>query len=334
MNKFDNTAVKAAEKSQKRLFKYKRAGQVLSKDEVERIKEGRKKLRRDMREAGIKSKKEFEYNAANLGLYFDSSRGKTLFMFLQGRLLWALLAASGTLLLGFLAASGIAELRGHFTINLTDDLFKAGFMLAEEPEFKDPSSNLYSDLVTDAPCISIVQIPHDVDQRDGSHNGIDHFAYTFYVKYEGEEPASYSYQLKLSSEGKSLSVATWAMLFLDGKMTMYAKCNSNGEPEAIPDFDDNTRGYTEVPFLEVASDPAQFQEIARINDVGFYRLIPKNFVSDIVVCDGLREDVNPGDVHKYTVVIWLEGDDPDCTNELIGGHIGLEMDLALVSGSH
>ena len=40
--------------------------------------------------------------------------------------------------------------------------------------------------------------------------------------------------------------------------------------------------------------------------------------------------VAPGDVHKYTIVIWLEGYDPDCTNELIGGHLGFEMNMSLI----
>ena len=35
------------------------------------------------------------------------------------------------------------------------------------------------------------------------------------------------------------------------------------------------------------------------------------------------------EVHKYTVVIWLEGDDPECTDDLIGGHLGLQMQYAL-----
>jgi len=37
------------------------------------------------------------------------------------------------------------------------------------------------------------------------------------------------------------------------------------------------------------------------------------------------------DVHKYTVVIWLEGDDPDCTDELIGGHVGMDFYFELIS---
>ena len=36
------------------------------------------------------------------------------------------------------------------------------------------------------------------------------------------------------------------------------------------------------------------------------------------------------DVHRYTVVIWLEGDDPECTNVKIGGHVGMQMDIELV----
>jgi hypothetical protein len=36
------------------------------------------------------------------------------------------------------------------------------------------------------------------------------------------------------------------------------------------------------------------------------------------------------EVHKYTVVIWLEGDDPDCTNDCIGGHLGVDMQFQLV----
>ena len=36
------------------------------------------------------------------------------------------------------------------------------------------------------------------------------------------------------------------------------------------------------------------------------------------------------EVHKYTVVIWLEGDDPDCTDELIGGNMGLEIYMQMI----
>ena len=34
-----------------------------------------------------------------------------------------------------------------------------------------------------------------------------------------------------------------------------------------------------------------------------------------------------GDIDKYTIVIWVEGDDPECTDDLIGGEIKMHMTL-------
>ena len=40
-----------------------------------------------------------------------------------------------------------------------------------------------------------------------------------------------------------------------------------------------------------------------------------------------REKFAPGDVDKFTIVVWLVGDDPDCVNALIGGEIKMHMDI-------
>ena len=61
-----------------------------------------------------------------------------------------------------------------------------------------------------------------------------------------------------------------------------------------------------------------------------YRLMPYPFEGGQVITSQLVEDMEQDEVDKYTVVLWLEGDDPDCTNELIGSHIGLQMDFELI----
>ena len=53
------------ERKQKRLIKYRRANVVLTEDEVQEIKAGRKKLRREMKQQHIYSKKEFELTASD-----------------------------------------------------------------------------------------------------------------------------------------------------------------------------------------------------------------------------------------------------------------------------
>ncbi len=40
-----------------------------------------------------------------------------------------------------------------------------------------------------------------------------------------------------------------------------------------------------------------------------------------------RKDFKPSDIDKFTVVIWLEGDDPDCTDNLLGGEIKMHMEI-------
>lgn len=38
-------------------------------------------------------------------------------------------------------------------------------------------------------------------------------------------------------------------------------------------------------------------------------------------------NLNSGEVKKYTIVIWLEGNDPECINDILGGFVRLEMNF-------
>ena len=38
-----------------------------------------------------------------------------------------------------------------------------------------------------------------------------------------------------------------------------------------------------------------------------------------------RTNMLPDDLDKITVVVWIEGDDPECTDALLGGHARLHM---------
>ena len=34
-----------------------------------------------------------------------------------------------------------------------------------------------------------------------------------------------------------------------------------------------------------------------------------------------------GDLDKITVVVWIEGDDPECVNNILGGEMKMHMDI-------
>lgn len=314
------------------LIKKKRAGIELTKTEVKEIIEGRKKLRREMKERGIYSKREFELTASSLGLYFDKGRFLAFWLWLWHRgALWALL---GAMLLTFLAFYGISlttEMRGHFTINLSGRLLEQGFELSDTVDFKNPTSRIYGTPVEDAPCISITDIPADVDSIDGSHNGRNYFAHTFYIAKRGEGTADYNFSLVVNSESLSVSQAIWVILFEDGVPKIYAKANgTTGEAECLPAKDNDRVGYANVPFKDSKLPAEHYEIIKETSYKTYYRLIPNLYAHDDVVVEHTVKGVNKDEVHKYTVVIWLEGDDPDCTDDLIGGHIGMHMDFELI----
>lgn len=322
--------ITCAERKQRGPFKKCRAGIVLSKDEVIKIKQGRRKLRKQMREMGIKSKKEFELTASSLGLYFDKNRRFAIILWLfHGKGLWALLALGALSLLMLYGFSAVTDLRGHFTISMSDELFKEGFTISETRGFENPTSHLFATPAEAIPCISIINIPENVDEIDGAHHD-NYFAYTFYVRNDGESTQNMSWQLRLNSESKRLSQAAWAMLFVDGKMTLYARSDEQGNPQMLPAQNDNTRGYVKAPLYDLAADQkGQYEVVKQSGSLTYWRVKPKDFTSDVLVDNGLIQGFNPQEIHKFTVVIWLEGDDPQCTDELIGGHLGMDFFMQL-----
>lgn len=318
-------------KQRRPIFKRKRAGEVLTREQVKAIKGGRKLLRKELRAQGLKKKNDFELTASAMGLYFDKSKFAGILWFLHGRGLWALLGALALLIGSLFGLSVITQMKGHFTINMSDGMFKEGFVLSETEDFANPSTHLFCTPAVDVPCISISHIPNDIDNYEGQHNE-NYFAYTFFLRNEGDSTVGYQWSLNLNSESRNLSDAVWVMVFEDGEMLFYAEpSKTTGGVEAIPDFDDSSRGFVLPPLGEFNKDPeSQYQVIAERGSLTYYRVIPRSFVSDAMVAQGSQSGVAPMEVHKYTVVIWLEGDDPDCTNELIGGHVGMEVYMQLV----
>ena len=224
----------------------KRGGQSLTHEQVREIKAGRKKLRQQMREYGIKSKKEFELTASGLGLYFDRPRFGFLWFF-SGRGLWVLLAALGLLAVALTLLSLVTEMRGLFTINMSQGMFREGYALSEEADFRTSSGNLFCEPAMDVPCISIVQIPEKIYDntiwKNPTSQGQDVtleyedagcFYYTFYIRNEGQSVTGYDWDLTIESEDKNLADALWVMIFEDEKMTFYAKANQLGNPQSLP----------------------------------------------------------------------------------------------------
>lgn len=321
-------------KPQRSPLRRKRGGETLTREQVRAIKKGRKLLRADMKKRGLKKKEDFELTAASMGLYFDEPR---IFVWLRwlffGRGLWVLLGALAALMIVLFALSMVAQLRGHFTINMSSKMFQEGFVLSETGDFANATTHLFCTPAENVPCVSLSHIPPNIDQIDGQHNDA-YFAYTFYIRNEGSSTVGYEWMVGLTSESQDLASALWVMVFEDGEMLFYAQPNKNGGVEALPAFGDDSRGFLDMDLMHLCKNmDEQFQMITQRPGFAYYRAVPYAFESDTTVCRGVQEEVEPREVHKYTIVIWLEGDDPDCTDDLVGGHAGLAFDFRLTTES-
>ena len=176
----------------------------------------------------------------------------------------------------------------NFTVTLDSEYGReSGLVIYEEQANKYQRTFLRSKDIEYFTDISVNWLPENIDNEgDGSHNGRNYIAYTFYAENMGQDTINYWTTIKIDDVVRNVDEAIRVMVFKNGNKVTYAKNNkTTGEPE--PDT------------------------VAFKND-------------DTVMLD-LSETFKVGDIDKYTVVRWVEGDDPECKDDLIGGEIKMHM---------
>lgn len=139
--------------------------------------------------------------------------------------------------------------------------------------------------------ISYRWIPANVEtEADGSHNGENYIAYSFYAENQGDRVINYHYELFVDDVIKNVDEAIRIRIYRNGEETTYAKLSPNGQPES------NT-----TPFKEIKDEDG------------------------LVIISEKVSGFAPGDLDRITILVWLEGDDPECQDPLVGGEIKMHM---------
>ena len=182
---------------------------------------------------------------------------------------------------------------GSFTVSVNKyDMIQQGLALSETPYYDRTESRLTADIAYDMTNISGEDIPDNVDMVNGAHNGDNYIAYTFYLINGGDDTISYEGELYMENVTQNLDEAIRVAVYQNGVRTIYGKTKSNGSG--------------------IESD------------------CDAEFLASTVVMQTDKEGFTPRSRDKFTVVIWVEGNDPDCTNELIGGTIKFGMNFKIV----
>ena len=177
-----------------------------------------------------------------------------------------------------------------FTVYLEhEDKIERNLIIHETKDNKRYNFYLKADILEELSTTSLAWLPENLHtEAEGSHNGNNYIAYTFYAENIGQEPITYNAEIILDDVIRNMDEALRVVVFRNDEKVVYAKKSSaTGMPE------EGT----------------------------------KAFVNDEIIMSEKIENFDVGNVDKYTVVIFVEGNDAECTDALIGGEVGVYMKI-------
>lgn len=179
---------------------------------------------------------------------------------------------------------------GNLTIFVDRSSITKCLSLSESKSLTNPKGKLYGPSIDNAWDYTEDKLPKYADLIDGDNSATNYIAYTFYVFNSGIEELDYSMKFEIENTSNHLDEAIRVRLYTNDSLTTYAKKNKNG--------------------------------VAENGTVAFE--------SDKYIVTNTVTGFMPEQYTKYTIVIWVESDDPDCTNDKIGGAITLSMSFSVL----
>jgi len=161
--------------------------------------------------------------------------------------------------------------------------------LSDNSSFQRLSVGLKATAVDSMDNITYDWLENTIDTLDGSQNGENYICYTFYVLNTGNQDLSYKSMLTISNATQNVETAIRVQIFTNGIPTVY----THTYEEQIDGIIENDRGVPVETF----------------------------FAPGII--SSTTMDLEVGDFNKYTVVIWLEGEDIDCVNDKFSSELQL-----------
>lgn len=177
---------------------------------------------------------------------------------------------------------------GDLVISIGDVSGGKTIMLSEHSDFSDANVKLNGGSVREVTNITKSWLPKNLDDSDGGdHGGKNYIAYTFFLKNTGDKDLDYNADMTITGASKSADEAVRVSVFKNGEESVYAKGSYKDRKVAETDA---TKWVDESKVMTIKKSALKAKE----------------------------QD-------KYTVVIWIEGNDPECVDAIRGGHVRMQM---------
>lgn len=239
------------------------------------------------------------------------------------------------ILLLVFAISAMVSIQSGFTINILGAKpTEAGLTLYDNMSLTNSTARLDATDFPDCQDETYSDIYQEVLQIDRSAGTLSqakrYFGYSFFVQNASTVTLDYQMTVKVVSSSAKVLDAVRVLIVDDstyyGAVTNVRTVRSYGLPQVAADgtwVTDENGNYVMQKLLDASGNvmPDSMQDNA----------IP--FVSNEICYRKTVRGLSPKsgeNLHKYTVVIYLEGGDPDCDNHIKGGKIKFGIDYQVV----
>lgn len=208
---------------------------------------------------------------------------------------------TGMLSVAFAIITFYGQNAGNFVISVDSIATNRGIILSTEPNFRTPTPRLMTEPISEARDMTYSWLKiEEVEATNGNYVDIDYdyVAYTFYIMNQGDESVDITYHIRITEIYNRLDTAIRVLVIEDGEETMYQKAD----------------------------------ELDDLGNLPYYpEIMPQTveFLSNTIVMRRLFTNFKPDQVKKFSVIVWLEGYDPDTVDEILGGMIRLQMNFAI-----
>jgi len=208
---------------------------------------------------------------------------------------------SGMLSVAFAIITFYGQNAGNFVMSVDSIAQDRGIILATDIDFTNPTPRLMTDPIMGARDMTYSWLKlEEVEATNGNYTDIDYeyVAYTFYLKNQGSESVDITYHIRITDIYNDLDTAIRILVIEDGERTVFQKADTPDSFGNLPVYPEN------VP-------------------------VSVNFLTETIVMRRLFTNFKPDQIKKFTVVIWLEGYDPDTVDEILGGMIRVQMNFSI-----
>lgn len=188
-----------------------------------------------------------------------------------------------------------------------DQEWKYGLSLSDSQSFLHPTSQLdtnCSATVTNIDGRSLDLL--DLGSIDGEANGDNYLCYTFYCRNTGKEVLAVEQMIYLANATNNIENAIRVRVICTDEHQQMTKVDY---AQAVGIDENNNTVAEQKPYPT------------------------KVFYSRSVVSREQFTNFMPGDTRKYTIIVWLEGNDHDCVDSVIGGEFKIAMRFSVVGHS-